>query len=719
VGHSAHQLWTSAPRDLWSNWLILAALTLLSGSATVRLPSVPATISISETFVFTSVILFGPSAGALIVALDGLIISCWFVRQRREVHRVLFNVAAPALSIWVAAKLYVHLPGITALYLQPKKDPIELGGLIFPIALFALTHFVLNTWFIAGAVAFETRRSPLSIWKHDFLWLSLNYLGGASVAALLVVYTRDINLKYLGAIVPLLLIIYFTFKVPMARVEDANRHLSTLNRLYLSTIETLAMAIDAKDQVTHGHIRRVQTYAVGLAKELGVSDDGLLRAIEASALLHDMGKLAIPEHILNKPGKLTVAEFEKMKLHAAIGADLLSAIEFPYPVVPIVRHHHENWDGSGYPDGLKGTDIPIAARILAVVDCFDALTSDRPYRPALSDETAAAILRDRRGTMYDPLVVDTFLAVHHQMHPSEPQITSEQRQFIAHIAELNQPDAVPRSDGHQAKAASANLTVGFTEAAGALDAALSQSLGVGSAVMITAYNAAVDGLRVSYVSPDCEAGTGMSVGRRIGLGERLTGWVAATNRRIVNSDAALDTNVVGSAGRAVFNYCSALPLRRGDGNFLGVLTLYTQSQIQEAGLKYIELVLPRLQAELEQACAGGKTGWEFSGEMLRSLDEREEIVRTLSQAFGWSPITLRVRLKDRDPHIVAKELLNAVDTPVKLTDLVLAGAEGELLVISPRREELRGSLALWARARDSHRRLHAQITDLTTERLSA
>src|SRR5262249_28628664 len=138
----------------------------------------------------------------------------------------------------------------------------------------------------------------------------------------------------------------------------------------------------------------------------------LLKAIEAAALLHDMGKLAVPEYILNKPGKLTESEFEKMKLHASVGADILSAIDFPYPVVPIVRHHHESWDGSGYPSGIKGPDIPIGARILAVVDCFDALTSDRPYRRRLSDEEALSILKERRGKMYDPVIVDAFIRLH-------------------------------------------------------------------------------------------------------------------------------------------------------------------------------------------------------------------------------------------------------------------------------------------------------------------
>ena len=169
------------------------------------------------------------------------------------------------------------------------------------------------------------------------------------------------------------------------------------------------MAVDAKDQITHGHIRRVQVYAVELAKRLGVKDDRQLKAIEAAALLHDMGKLAIPEHILNKPGKLTAAEFETMKRHAAIGADLLSSIRFPYPVVPIVRHHHENWNGRATRLESPGPDIPLGARILSVVDCFDALNSDRPYRPRLSADEAFAILKDRRGTMSDPLVVDTFI----------------------------------------------------------------------------------------------------------------------------------------------------------------------------------------------------------------------------------------------------------------------------------------------------------------------
>lgn len=402
IGHSVYALGAT---PVTSQWFVLAALTLLSGSKTIKLPGIDASISVSETFVFTSVLLFGTAAGTLTVTLDGLIISLWLWRKRIGFHKLLFNTTAPALSIWLAAELFFFVTGVAPLTQQATSLPTLLPGLL----LFAVVYFLLNSWLMATAVSFEEPASPLEIWRNNFLWLSLSFFSGASVSILLVSISREINLTALAVIVPLLIISYLTYHTSMARIEDANRHVDELNHLYLSTIETLAMAIDAKDQVTHGHIRRVQEYSVALARQLGVDDHNLIKAIEAASLLHDMGKLAVPESILNKPGKLTTSEFEVMKTHSSLGADILAAIEFKYPVVPIVRHHHENWDGTGYPDGLSGTDIPIGARILSVTDCFDALTSDRPYRKRLTEPEAVAILQERRGTMYDPLVVDVFI----------------------------------------------------------------------------------------------------------------------------------------------------------------------------------------------------------------------------------------------------------------------------------------------------------------------
>jgi len=396
-------------------WLILAALTVLSGAATVRLPNVRAEISISETFVFSAVLIFGPGAGVLTVLLDAAIINLKMASKRKALRldRALFNLAAPSLAVWLGGGV-MALAGVPPVHGWTGK-PIGLQQLMAPLVGFAIVYFGINSGLVATAIGIAQRSSPYRIWHDHFAWLSLNYLSGASISSLLVVvYQTDPGWPFL-AVVPLLLILYVTFRESMARVADANHHIGELNQLYLATVQTLAAAIDAKDQVTHGHIKRVQNYARELAIAIGIKSEIQLKAIQAAAVLHDTGKIAIPEAILNKPGPLTTDEFEVMKQHAAMGADIISSVNFPYPVEPIVRYHHENWDGTGYPEGLMGTDIPIGARILSVVDCFDALTSDRPYRGRLSDSEAVEILLKRRGNMYDPLVVDTFLRVHRLM----------------------------------------------------------------------------------------------------------------------------------------------------------------------------------------------------------------------------------------------------------------------------------------------------------------
>jgi len=402
-------------------WLVLAALTILSGTATVRLPNVRAEISISETFVFSAVLIFGPGAGVLTVLLDAAIINLKMASKRRALRfdRALFNLAAPSLAVWLGGNIMV-LAGVPPVH-GWEGPTIGLQRLMGPLVGFAIVYFAVNSGLVATAIGIAQRTSPYRVWQDHFAWLSLNYLSGASISSLLVVvYQTEPGWTFLAVVAPLLLILYVTFRESMARVADANQHIGELNQLYLATVQTLAAAIDAKDQVTHGHIKRVQNYARELAIALGIKSEIQLRAIQAAAVLHDTGKIAIPEAILNKPGPLTPAEFEVMKQHAAVGADIISSVSFPYPVEPIVRHHHENWDGTGYPDGLVGTEIPIGARILSVVDCFDALTSDRPYRAKLPDSEALDILMRRRGVMYDPLVVDTFFRVHRQVVPAEP-----------------------------------------------------------------------------------------------------------------------------------------------------------------------------------------------------------------------------------------------------------------------------------------------------------
>ena len=192
------------------------------------------------------------------------------------------------------------------------------------------------------------------------------------------------------------------------RLQAKADEIEALGQLHLATAEALATAIDAKDQTTHCHVRRVQIYAAGMGEVFGLAPSDIA-ALKAGALLHDIGKLAVPPHILNKPGPLTPAEFEKMKIHTVVGAQILARVNFPYPVIPIVRHHHEQWDGRGYPDKLRGNQIPITARIISLVDCFDSVREDRPFRRGMTLGEATALLLRGAGIHFDPLVVEQFI----------------------------------------------------------------------------------------------------------------------------------------------------------------------------------------------------------------------------------------------------------------------------------------------------------------------
>lgn len=386
-------------------WLVVAGLTVLSGAAALRVPAGNMSFSVADTFAFTALLLFGPAAATITVALDALTITLRL--SRKSVHHVLFNVGASSLAMWLAGATFVALAGNAAV--GPGSSPVS--RLLPALAAAAAIYFLVNTGLVATVASLQHNRSPWKVWREAYFRLWLGYAGGAYVALLLVMYAREFDLRFLASLIPIPIILYYTFTTSLGRLDDEMRHLAELNLSYQRMIETLAHAVDARDQVTHDHIRRVQTACIRLAREFGVSDAAELSAIRAGALLHDIGKLAVPDRILNKAGKLTPAEFEEMKRHAPEGADILANAAFPYPVVPIVRHHHEAWDGSGYPDGICGVAIPLGARILSVVDCFDALTSDRPYRLRMTIAEALEVLRERRGQMYDPAVLDTFIGL--------------------------------------------------------------------------------------------------------------------------------------------------------------------------------------------------------------------------------------------------------------------------------------------------------------------
>ncbi len=220
---------------------------------------------------------------------------------------------------------------------------------------------------------------------------------------------------------PVAWVLYRSYRLYIGRLETEKTHVEEMNALHIRTIETLALAIEAKDQTTHNHLRRVQHYAVEIGKEMGLSE-AELNALRAASLLHDIGKLAVPEHIITKPGKLTPQEFEKMKIHPVVGAEILEQVNFPYPVAPIVKAHHERWDGRGYPLGLAGEEIPLGARILSAVDCLDALASDRQYRRAVTLDEAMAVVQSEAGKSYDPRVVEILARRYRQLEVEAPRL---------------------------------------------------------------------------------------------------------------------------------------------------------------------------------------------------------------------------------------------------------------------------------------------------------
>jgi putative nucleotidyltransferase with HDIG domain len=415
------------------------------------------------------------------------------------------------------------------------------------------------------------------------------------------------------------LVFHLTMYSFLGRLDDAQKHVEVMDRLYLRTVETLATAIEAKDGVTHDHIRRVQVGSLGMAKLLGVTDEPTLKAIEAAALLHDTGKIAIPEHILNKPGKLTPFEFEQMKLHVDVGAQMLAAIDYPYPVVPIVAAHHENWDGSGYPKGLKGTDIPIGARILSVVDCFDALTSDRPYRPAMTDEDALDVLRERRGTMYDPLVVDTFIKVYRTLAPEHDEpILSEEA-----LLQISRASAPPRRPAPATLAAIPGDAPDDLRALVSLSRVMEGDVTTADAgVLAGVYMRSIvaEGTCVFYMMDE---GSGHVVARhvtgtyateilglRIPVGQRLSGWVAAQRQAVLNSDPALDLYDRGVS----FGSTLSVPLM--DGNTLvGVVSVYaeekgaftaSQQRVVQLFAPYLARIFSSAEAVEARALEGGR-----------------------------------------------------------------------------------------------------------------
>ncbi len=574
-------------RSLGGSPGLFLLLLVLSSATSVYKLNLPltrsgSTMSVSYAVDFASLLLIGPGP-TMIVAATSAFSQCTFrSKEPNPPHRTLFSMACLVLTVQAAGAVYVWLGGV--------PGSLGLQTLGRPLVGAATTYFMVNTVGVATAIALSTGESVKKVWNENFLWSAPSYFVGTSVAAVAAWITAEFPGKWLAplAAAPLYLT-YRSYKVYLGRIEDEQRHVREMADLHLATIEALALAIDAKDQTSQSHIRRVQLYAASVARAMGMSDKEV-QGVKTAALLHDIGKLAVPEHILSKPGPLTPEEFDKIRAHPKVGADIVSSVPFPYPVAPLILSHHERWDGTGYPAGLRGTEIPLGARILSVVDYFDALVAERAYHRAMDSDAAVTLLQREAGTALDPVVVSTFIDL-------LPSLQSEAAR-LEHVLRKPAADSTAAQHGRPATGIVAESTkksvfddialahreiyalyeiaqamgtsLGVSDTMGLISAKLSNLVPF-SCTALFVYDEDHEVLRCRFAT-----GTDAEIIQQVAVpnGEGLTGWVARNRQPVVNARPSADFEAAGlNAVSSTLQSALVCPLLF-NGRFIGTLSVY-------------------------------------------------------------------------------------------------------------------------------------------------
>lgn len=449
--------------------------------------------------------------------------------------------------------------------------------------------------------------------------------------------------------------------------QEKCQHAEVLADLYLHTVESLAIAIDAKDQTSHGHVRRTQIYATELGKLLGVTHDES-EALKAGALLHDIGKLAVPEYILNKPGKLTRAESARVRIHSTVGGDIVSRVNFPYPVEDIVRYHHEKWDGTGYPKGLKAESVPLVARIISVVDFYDATRCDRPYRAGMRLEESLALLTSKAGSAFDPKVAAIFVR-----HVEEFDRLISPQDLQEQVASIEPVDtaATSNDEGHASNASETpRHNAGFRSIAEAQQEVfalheIAQTIGSSLSLQDTV---ALVSNKLSAIVPfdtcviylvDEKSGQAFPAhvsgghsevfsDRRINIADGITGWVIASARTISSSSPEIDLPGVPEEIAREIKHVLVAPLTREDGAF-GAISLYskTKAPYTTEHVRLIEAVSQHASSALNNAITFEKTKERALIDQLTELPNARAFYMILEQRIAECQ-----RLKGREPITV-------------------------------------------------------------------
>jgi diguanylate cyclase (GGDEF)-like protein/putative nucleotidyltransferase with HDIG domain len=389
--------------DRWLLFAGLLALTVATSAVKIELPlgRGASNLSLAHAVNFWSLWTLGAAPTVIVAAVSAAAQSTLRTSVANPPHRVLFSIASLALTVWLAA-----LPLAWAL----GPDPTSLAGLLRAVAVIAPLYFFINTVLVAGAVALSTRQSVVRVWQRNFLWSAPSFFAGAVLAAAATASWERGLIGWLFLLAVPTYLVFRSYHTVVSRLREEQEETRRAMDVQLATTEALALAIEAKGGCTPEHVRSIQRFAGMLAEAAGMSDADI-QAVRTAALLHDIGNMAVPEHILAKPEALTPEEFERVKIHPRVGADILRDVPFGAPVAELVLCHHERWDGLGYPAGLRGDAIPLGARVLSIADVFSTLQTARPYRQGqATEQEAIKKLRELSGQAFDPVLVDLLIA---------------------------------------------------------------------------------------------------------------------------------------------------------------------------------------------------------------------------------------------------------------------------------------------------------------------
>lgn len=574
--------WHSADPIKFSCYLFAA---MLAAMFKVTLPGIEGTLSVNFIFTLLGILEMSLPETLLIGLVSTLAQFYWKPARRVKLIQLIFNLSQVTVCSGIGYGIYrlvsfrlLHGPGPLALLIA------------------AISYFLCNTAAMSAIIGLTESKPIEKVWHESYVWSFPYYMVGAAIAGIVNFLNAHIGWQAALLVLPPIYLMYRSYRLYLGKLEAEKLHAEKVSNLHLRTIEALALAIEAKDQTTGDHLQRVRVYAMELARELGLSEDET-EALRAASVLHDIGKLAVPEHIIAKPGKLTPEEFDKMKIHPIVGAEILEQVDFPYPVVPIVRAHHEKWDGSGYPAGLKGEEIPAGARILAAVDCLDALASDRQYRRALPLDEAMAKVASESGTSFDPKVVSILSRRYVELEKlareqpiqAPPKLSTDIKVERGAAPDAGFAETEPsRPPAPPARNSDADLIASVEremEAVRQIGLKLGNSLPAEDLFSLLAVrirriipydSLAIYMLQDELLVPEFVTGQDFALfsSLRIPLGEGLAGWVAQNSKEILNGNPSVEPGYLNDPSKeSSLRSALAVPLCAQSAT-VGVLALY-------------------------------------------------------------------------------------------------------------------------------------------------